>query len=119
MYVCVSQEEEEEEEEEEEDDKEEEEDDKEEEEEDDNEEEEEEEDGGERQGGQQCTLYIQVTNYTASSAFFIYFSHQMEYCCNQTLRQLIDSKSLYSYNDSQWQLFRELVEGLAHIHSQV
>ena len=42
----------------------------------------------------------------------------MEYCSNETLRQLIDSQSLL-HHDNQWLLFREIVEGLAHIHAQV
>ena len=43
----------------------------------------------------------------------------MEYCENQTLRQLIDSGELYSSPDRVWRLFREAVEGLEHIHSKV
>lgn len=44
----------------------------------------------------------------------------MEYCANQTLRQLIDSGQLQRPQQKNlgWQLFREIVEGLAHIHSQ-
>ena len=43
----------------------------------------------------------------------------MEYCANNTLRQLIDSGQLQnSKNDKEWQLFREIVEGLVHIHTQ-
>lgn len=43
----------------------------------------------------------------------------MEYCANDTLRQLIDSGQLHnSKNDKEWQLFREIVEGLVHIHTQ-
>ena len=43
----------------------------------------------------------------------------MEYCENQTLRQLIDSGELVSNPDHVWRLFREVVEGLEHIHSTV
>ena len=43
----------------------------------------------------------------------------MEYCENQTLRQLIDSGELVSSPDHVWRLFREVVEGLEHIHSKV
>ena len=43
----------------------------------------------------------------------------MEYCENQTLRQLIDSGDLVSSPDHVWRLFREVVEGLEHIHSKV
>lgn len=42
----------------------------------------------------------------------------MEYCPNQTVRQLIDSGQLTCQSDLSWQLFREMVEGLAHIHAQ-
>ena len=43
----------------------------------------------------------------------------MEYCENNTLRQLIDSGELFGKEDRIWRLFREIVEGLAHIHSKV
>ena len=43
----------------------------------------------------------------------------MEYCENQTLRQLIDSGELVSSPDHVWRLFREVVEGLEHMHSKV
>ena len=43
----------------------------------------------------------------------------MEYCENQTLRQLIDSGELVPSPDRVWRLFREVVEGLEHIHSKV
>lgn len=43
----------------------------------------------------------------------------MEYCENETLRQLIDSGSLHENDDKVWRLFREIVEGLEHIHSKV
>lgn len=46
-------------------------------------------------------------------------SFQMEYCENETLRQLIDSGDLHSSEDKVWRLFREIVEGLEHIHSKV
>lgn len=43
----------------------------------------------------------------------------MEYCSNQTVRQLIDTGQLHKrHSDLEWQLFREIVEGLAHIHAQ-
>lgn len=48
-----------------------------------------------------------------------YLYIQMEFCSNQTLRQMIDSGQLHKQNnDLEWQLFREIVEGLAHIHAQ-
>ncbi|XP_064390621.1 eIF-2-alpha kinase GCN2-like isoform X2 [Halichondria panicea] len=43
---------------------------------------------------------------------------QMEYCENETLRQLIDAGQLHSDKGLVWRLFRELVEGLEHIHSK-
>jgi len=43
----------------------------------------------------------------------------MEYCEKNTLRQLIDTGELHKNNEEVWRLFRELVEGLAHIHSRV
>lgn len=43
----------------------------------------------------------------------------MEYCEKETLRQLIDSGELHTSEDKVWRLFREVVEGLEHIHSKV
>lgn len=39
----------------------------------------------------------------------------MEYCEKQTLRDLI-KRGLYKDNDEIWRLFRQILEGLAHIH---
>ncbi|XP_019855802.1 PREDICTED: eIF-2-alpha kinase GCN2-like isoform X1 [Amphimedon queenslandica] len=49
-----------------------------------------------------------------------YLYIQMEYCSNQTLKVLIDSGQLVKSPGFElgWQLFREITEGLAHIHSQ-
>ena len=44
---------------------------------------------------------------------------QMEYCEKDTLRQLIDSGKLHTAEDKVWRLFREIAEGLEHIHSKV
>ncbi|KAK4995059.1 eukaryotic translation initiation factor 2-alpha kinase [Elasticomyces elasticus] len=41
---------------------------------------------------------------------------QMEYCERQTLRDII-RKDLFAKPDEAWRLFRQTVEGLAHIHS--
>ena len=43
----------------------------------------------------------------------------MEFCANQTLRQLIDSGQIQKQSNFElgWQLFREITEGLAHIHN--
>nr|CAI5827878.1 unnamed protein product [Callosobruchus analis] len=42
---------------------------------------------------------------------------QMEFCEKSTLRTAIDD-NLYLNEDRLWRLFREIVEGLAHIHQQ-
>lgn len=42
---------------------------------------------------------------------------QMEFCEKSTLRTAIDN-GLYREEDRLWRLFREIVEGLAHIHQQ-
>ena len=42
----------------------------------------------------------------------------MEYCEKSTLRNLID-EGLHQDEERVWRLLREIVEGLAHIHSQV
>lgn len=42
---------------------------------------------------------------------------QMEFCEKSTLRTAIDD-NLYSNTERLWRLFREIIEGLAHIHSQ-
>lgn len=43
---------------------------------------------------------------------------QMEYCEKSTLRNCID-EGLYRNPERVWRLFREIVEGLGHIHQQV
>jgi translation initiation factor 2-alpha kinase 4 len=42
---------------------------------------------------------------------------QMEFCEKSTLRTAIDN-NLYEDEERVWRLFREIVEGLAHIHQQ-
>lgn len=42
---------------------------------------------------------------------------QMEFCEKSTLRTAIDN-GLYEDEERVWRLFREIVEGLAHIHQQ-
>lgn len=42
---------------------------------------------------------------------------QMEFCEKSTLRIAIDN-NLYNNTERLWRLFREIIEGLAHIHSQ-
>ncbi|XP_045185726.2 eIF-2-alpha kinase GCN2-like [Mercenaria mercenaria] len=46
-----------------------------------------------------------------------YLYIQMEYCEKSTLRNCIDA-GLYLDTDRVWRLFREIVEGLVHIHEQ-
>ncbi|XP_048580135.1 eIF-2-alpha kinase GCN2-like isoform X3 [Nematostella vectensis] len=46
-----------------------------------------------------------------------YLYIQMEYCEKSTLRDVIDM-GLHTNTDRVWRLLREIVEGLAHIHSQ-
>ena len=56
-----------------------------------------------------------------SSAEYVrlqYLYIQMEYCEKSTLRNLID-EGLHGDKERIWRLFREIVEGLVHIHSQV
>ena len=47
-----------------------------------------------------------------------YLYIQMEYCEKSTLRNLID-EGLHKDKERIWRLFREIVEGLVHIHTQV
>ena len=42
----------------------------------------------------------------------------MEYCERSTLKDVIED-DLYKNEDLIWKLFREIVEGLVHIHEQV
>ncbi|RZC35247.1 Pkinase, RWD and/or tRNA-synt His domain containing protein [Asbolus verrucosus] len=54
----------------------------------------------------------------SSSEISIDFMYiQMEFCEKSTLRNAIDN-SVYLDEDRVWRLFREIVEGLAHIHQQ-
>ena len=48
---------------------------------------------------------------------FLYI--QMEYCEKSTLRNVIDQEELFNVPERVWRLFREIVEGLAHVHAQV
>ena len=47
-----------------------------------------------------------------------YLYIQMEFCEKSTLRTAID-QGLYKDDRRVWRYLREIVEGLAHIHSQV
>ena len=42
----------------------------------------------------------------------------MEFCGQDTLQSLIE-KGLYRSELKVWRVFREIVEGLAHVHRQV
>ncbi|XP_028967495.1 eIF-2-alpha kinase GCN2 [Galendromus occidentalis] len=54
----------------------------------------------------------------ASSTHQIQFMFiQMEFCEKQTLRNAIDA-DLHRETDRMWRLFREIIEGLVHIHQQ-
>lgn len=52
---------------------------------------------------------------TVKEIQFMYI--QMEFCEKSTLRTAIDN-GLYEDDERVWRLFREIVEGLAHIHQQ-
>lgn len=54
-------------------------------------------------------------NVTVKEIQFMYI--QMEFCEKSTLRTAIDN-GLYEDEERVWRLFREIVEGLAHIHQQ-
>ena len=43
---------------------------------------------------------------------------QMEYCDKQTLRNAIDEGGLHKDGQRVWRMFREILEGLVHIHTQ-
>ena len=43
---------------------------------------------------------------------------QMEFCEKSTLRSAIDDSNLHQNKERYWKLFREIVEGLSHIHQQ-
>ena len=47
-----------------------------------------------------------------------YMYIQMEYCDKQTLRSCIDTQKLHLDMVKVWRMFREVVEGLVHIHTQ-
>lgn len=61
-------------------------------------------------------ININVTNTSVIKEIqFMYI--QMEFCEKSTLRTAIDN-GLYEDEERVWRLFREIVEGLAHIHQQ-
>lgn len=58
---------------------------------------------------------IDVSKEMVREIQFMYI--QMEFCEKSTLRTAIDG-GLYEDRERVWRLFREIVEGLAHIHQQ-
>lgn len=50
--------------------------------------------------------------------FMAYICFKMEYCKGRTLKDVID-KMLYKDVDKVWSLFREILQGLNHIHELV
>ncbi|XP_012527780.1 eIF-2-alpha kinase GCN2 [Monomorium pharaonis] len=58
---------------------------------------------------------ISSEDVTVKEIQFMYI--QMEFCEKSTLRTAIDN-GLYEDEERYWRLFREIVEGLAHIHQQ-
>ncbi|CAL7948676.1 unnamed protein product [Xylocopa violacea] len=58
---------------------------------------------------------INESKETIREIQFMYI--QMEFCEKSTLRTAIDAR-LYEDQERVWRLFREIVEGLAHIHQQ-
>lgn len=61
-------------------------------------------------------ININITNTSVIKEIqFMYI--QMEFCEKSTLRTAIDN-GLYEDEERVWRLFREIVEGLAHIHQQ-
>lgn len=47
---------------------------------------------------------------------FKYLYIQMEYCAQRTLDTLIRERSLLTQNETRWKLFRQVLEGIRHIH---
>lgn len=85
-------------------------------EEDDGEEEEDEEEASEPEDNNNRKVTAQrswIPKRNPKSTLFI----QMEYCENHTLNDLI-KEGLYSDPQEYWRLFRQILEGLSHIHSQ-
>ncbi|CAL9184454.1 eIF-2-alpha kinase GCN2-like isoform X2 [Musa acuminata AAA Group] len=61
------------------------------------------------------TSSADATGENRKESTYLYI--QMEYC-PRTLRQVFESYSSFFDKDYAWHLFRQVVEGLAHIHSQ-
>ncbi|KAL3680389.1 hypothetical protein R1sor_023345 [Riccia sorocarpa] len=57
------------------------------------------------------------TDAGVASGETIFLYIQMEYC-PRTLRQVFDTCTMPENKDEIWRIFRQLVEGLAHIHGQ-
>ncbi|XP_026825159.1 eIF-2-alpha kinase GCN2-like isoform X1 [Ooceraea biroi] len=61
---------------------------------------------------------MEITSEDAPVKEMQFMHVQMEFCKKSTLRTAIDN-NLYEDEECVWRLFREIVEGLAHIHQQV
>ena len=73
-------------------------------------------------GGSKETTSGEPSSSLASSAAsrsrqFHFMYIQMEFCDKQTLRNCIDN-DLFKDTTKVWRMFREIVEGLVHIHTQ-
>lgn len=64
---------------------------------------------------QELVLRRTKSNSHAQRPFRTILYISMEYCEKRTLRDLI-KRGLYKDNDEIWRLFRQILEGLAHIH---
>ncbi|XP_052902720.1 eIF-2-alpha kinase GCN2 [Anopheles moucheti] len=73
------------------------------------------EDLAEQGGGDEGKKLTAVTTHNLPEVLYMYI--QMEFCEKSTLRTAIDG-DLYQDIDRVWRLFREIVEGLSHIHQQ-
>ncbi|BES90312.1 Eukaryotic translation initiation factor 2-alpha kinase [Nesidiocoris tenuis] len=62
-------------------------------------------------------LTVRLSQFVPSAKSY-YMCIQMELCDNSTLKNAIDEDHLYKDRERAWRLFREIVEGLCHIHDQ-
>ncbi|XP_050081134.1 eIF-2-alpha kinase GCN2 [Anopheles maculipalpis] len=67
--------------------------------------------------GGESNRQLPLVTTTPSLPEALYMYIQMEFCEKSTLRTAIDG-GLYQDTDRVWRLFREIVEGLSHIHQQ-
>ena len=73
------------------------------------------------QGAEETSSEEQSSSLSSSAASrsrqFHFMYIQMEFCDKQTLRNCIDN-DLFKDTTKVWRMFREIVEGLVHIHTQ-